>query len=254
MKKVHQGISLISLIITIIVIVILAGFSIFSGFGVIDKANFSKFANDIPEEIDGDRLVWYVKRLNHRQKDIIEIDNKNNNLTMKVPEYKDRTWKIDIPTGIVYIDPPYDYSATYAPQSTTGNIYGVYDMSGGSWEYVFAYINNTENIEVRNVINKNLASKYFNVYKYPNTASPTKAEISAENEGYILGDATWETSTTGQGQTSWDTDVSDYPQSNGPFFIRGNGCGGGSASGIFAFGWAEGKSSRMQTFRPTLAF
>lgn len=27
-------------------------------------------------------------------------------------------------------------------QSTTGNIYGVYDMSGGLWEYTAAYVNN----------------------------------------------------------------------------------------------------------------
>ena len=26
--------------------------------------------------------------------------------------------------------------------STTGNIYGVYDMSGGSWEYVMGIYNN----------------------------------------------------------------------------------------------------------------
>ena len=27
-------------------------------------------------------------------------------------------------------------------QGTTGNVYGVYDMSGGAWEYVAAYVNN----------------------------------------------------------------------------------------------------------------
>ena len=36
-----------------------------------------------------------------------------------------------------------DYTSTQGVKaSTTGNVYGVYDMSGGTWEYVAAYVNN----------------------------------------------------------------------------------------------------------------
>ena len=31
---------------------------------------------------------------------------------------------------------------TNVGQSTTGTVHGVYDMSGGAWEYVAAYVNN----------------------------------------------------------------------------------------------------------------
>ena len=36
-----------------------------------------------------------------------------------------------------------DYTSTQGVKaSTTGTVYGVYDMSGGAWEYVAAYVNN----------------------------------------------------------------------------------------------------------------
>lgn len=44
----------------------------------------------------------------------------------------------------------YDYTdATYGINaSTTGDVYGIYDMSGGNWERVAAYVNTTnENLK-----------------------------------------------------------------------------------------------------------
>ena len=36
-----------------------------------------------------------------------------------------------------------DYTSTQGVKaSTTGTVYGVYDMSGGAWEYVAAYVDN----------------------------------------------------------------------------------------------------------------
>ena len=46
--------------------------------------------------------------------------------------------------------------------STTGNIYGVYDMSGGAYEYVMGNYNNTiKNAQFTTLPN----TKYYNVYK-----------------------------------------------------------------------------------------
>lgn len=51
-------------------------------------------------------------------------------------------------TGIIEIEfmkgTTNDYASTQgAEASTTGTVYGIYDMSGGSYEYVAAYVNNT---------------------------------------------------------------------------------------------------------------
>ena len=49
MRKMKEGISLISLIITIIVIIILAAIVIFTGLGTPDSANFAKFASEFSD-------------------------------------------------------------------------------------------------------------------------------------------------------------------------------------------------------------
>ena len=49
MRKMKEGISLISLIITIIVIIILAAIVIFTGLGTPDSANFAKYASEFSD-------------------------------------------------------------------------------------------------------------------------------------------------------------------------------------------------------------
>lgn len=69
MEKSNKGISLISLIVTIIVIIILAGISFFSGLGTQEKANFSKFT----EEINNIR----VSVANYRSESLVTYDDAN---------------------------------------------------------------------------------------------------------------------------------------------------------------------------------
>ena len=71
-------------------------------------------------------------------------------------------------------------SSTDYPQSTTGNIYGVFDMSGGSWEYVTGYISGKPGSSEFTPTSYN--SKYFDVY---NTSSK-----QTTYQYRILGDAT----------------------------------------------------------------
>jgi hypothetical protein len=66
------------------------------------------------------------------------------------------------------------YNEGNGPQaSTTGNVYGVYDMSGGSWEYVAAYLNNgnsnlgtygTSTYFTTNILKAGYA-KYYDIYE-----------------------------------------------------------------------------------------
>lgn len=88
--------------------------------------------------------------------------------------------------------------------STTGNIYGVYDMSGGAWEYVMGVYNS-------NVSSTGFSSlpesKYFDNY------------TSYSNE--IVGDAVYETSSTSTGVTSWNSDYSYFVTPGGSWFHFG---------------------------------
>ena len=136
-------------------------------------------------------------------------------------------------------------------QSTTGNVWGVYDMSGGAWEYVAAYVNNgntnltkygaslvnSSDARTKNVYTKASSDSYENNYQ--------------QNKG-VYGDAVYETSTSGNGTTSWYSDYSYFPSTSGPFFIRGGGYNNGSYAGVFCFSNNSGSGHSYISFRPVL--
>ncbi len=115
--------------------------------------------------------------------------------------------------------------------STTGNIYGIYDMSGGSWEYVMGGMYNGDNqtIELslsgfdQTVIDSETMGKYINKYTY----GTTKDDQTAYNRR-LLGDATGEV-------RAWYNDREFFVLTGYPWFIRG-GCQSDSTdTGAFAF-------------------
>ena len=95
-------------------------------------------------------------------------------------------------------------------QSTTGNLYGIYDMVGGSYEYVAAYYKCDYASEYGNNL-VTASEKYKDEYlKY--------SKPSASNK--IYGDATWETSNSSE-NGGWYVSDNRFPDSDNPFFIRG---------------------------------
>ena len=134
-----------------------------------------------------------------------------------------------------------DYKSTQGVKaSTTGNVYGVYDMSGGAWEYVAAYVDNeNESLTTNgNSLYTSTEIKTKNVY----TAGSEDTGLANYNANSgIYGDAVYETSngtyngSGTSGSQSWYGDYSDFPYSIGSFFIRGGYYSGSSVAGMFAF-------------------
>ena len=117
-----------------------------------------------------------------------------------------------------------DAYKTNVAQSTTGNIYGVYDMSGGAIEMVMGNYNDT-------IINAGFSSmpaaKYYDKY----TIKTGKT-----------GDATTETS-------GWYGDSAYFPFPRVPWFTRGGDYNLGTNAGVFYFsysfgGYTDGASAR----------
>ena len=132
-------------------------------------------------------------------------------------------------------------------QSTTGNVWGVYDMSGGAWEYVAAYVNNGNSSLNNGSSLVNGDAKTKNVYT---KASTDSYENNYQQNKGVYGDAVYETSTSGSGNTSWYSDYSNFPNTNIPFFVRGGSCNDGSYAGMFYFHWDVGYG--YYSFRPVL--
>ena len=152
--------------------------------------------------------------------------------------------------------------------STTGTIYGVYDMSGGTWERTAAYINtpnDNENLSGygSSVVNdknerKAISTKYTTIYPHGeedtsniDTSSETNW-IENKNTKKIYGDAVLETSTQGTGFYSWNNDYSYYPALDNPFFHRGGYWSDCGFTGAFAFYYDYGGSYYNIGFRTVL--
>ncbi len=135
-------------------------------------------------------------------------------------------------------------------QSTTGNISGIFDMSGGAWEYVMGYTTSTSIYDVNSSIGfdeKTIPDiKYIDKYISVNDSDYSKK---------ILGDATGEIgpfySTLDYSnifnRSSWYNDYSFFVNSTNYWFGRGSGWGDGISAGIFSF-MANGNSTNNITF------
>ena len=119
--------------------------------------------------------------------------------------------------------------------STTGNVYGIYDMSGGVHEYVMGVYgtNNTPTIGSSG-FTEFPESKYYNLY----------TTTSANNSN--IGDALYETS-------GWNNDYAGSVYSNYPFFKRGGYYYFTSDAGVFYFDYDTGNSFNYAGFRVCLA-
>ena len=108
---------------------------------------------------------------------------------------------------------------TYTGQSTTGNVYGIYDMSGGTPEYVASYVNNGY-VDLITYAG-NLANSSAHLKQvYSKGSSDDREPNYQANKGYY-GDAVYETSTNGDVETSWHGNSSVFPYTEQMFFIRG---------------------------------
>ena len=123
-------------------------------------------------------------------------------------------------------------TATGVNASTTGNIYGIYDMSGGAWEYVMGNYNKTVGSSGINF--SSIDSKYYDVY--------TGSSVSAGK----LGDATKET----QG---WNRDYAYFVDSSSPWFGRGGEYNYGSLAGVFGFVYSNGNAYSSRSWRVVLS-
>ena len=212
--------------------------------------------------------VAYLSHSKYGISDSIRINNNSNFLTgyaatneptIEYPEYKDYGT-----SSIVTL--PYNTSTGYLA-STTGNITGIYDMSGGADEYVMGVMKD----ENGNLMSGNSSSfnsgfngtlydgsniingidfpenKYYDVYSYGNYNNYSRI---------ILGDATGEMGPfykKNQSISSWYNDFSYFVYFKYPWFYRGGNYSNGTGAGVFNFHHHSGGALASSSFRLVLS-
>ena len=125
--------------------------------------------------------------------------------------------------------------------SSTGNIYGIYDLSGGCYEYVASWDTLSGNLGY----GSSFAPKGGPSTKYA-TAYSNGTGISGGTKIYEVGktgDATKEVYTGKyvlDYYRNWNNDRSSFLISSAPFFGRGERHNGGSNAGVFCSGYDHG--------------
>ena len=134
--------------------------------------------------------------------------------------------------------------------STTGNMSGIYDMSGGTWEYMAAYINGKAGSSGFATLP---TGKYVDIYDAASTTSTYNYRI--------LGDATGEMGPFGlntilsdhqYNQSSWYADHSSFVYFATPWFLRGGSLYHGAQAGAFHFYRDTGVNGTHVGFRLVL--
>ena len=131
--------------------------------------------------------------------------------------------------------------------STTGNIYGVYDMSGGAYEYVMGNMVDSSGAFYASSsgFSNALEVKYYDAYTYGTSYT--------DHGRGKLGDATKETlETHGSYTGGWYSDYSNFPYSSSSWFHRGTYYSGGAIAGVFGFSNYNGGSYSVISARGVL--
>ena len=160
--------------------------------------------------------------------------------------------------------------------STTGNVYGIYDMSGGAWESVALFnskdddgyfssngwdtIGNITGIKSTVDSSTKLTSATSTKYatKYDNKTTNYYGNSIIYTVGKI-GDGTKEVNTGGSQSLSntteyynWFSDSTGLTGSDCPFAVRGGFYNNGSGAGMFFAGIGDGISDSSYSFRAVL--
>jgi hypothetical protein len=140
--------------------------------------------------------------------------------------------------------------------SSTGTIYGIYDLSGGLWERTASYVaNDNPNLSYfGNSLITETNRKYVMAYTSEDSGMTNydNASTANYNANSVIGDAIKETSTAGTGSTSWYGDYSYFAGYGNQFFDRGGRWVSGSSAGLFYFYRTNGVSGYGCGFRAVL--
>ena len=142
--------------------------------------------------------------------------------------------------------------------SSTGNIYGIYDLSGGAWERVMGFFKDENGIcsgydKINNSgYNGYLGNEKIQFTEGQDLPNEKYYQIYLNYDASTTGDAIYETTSENK---SWNIEAFKFIETSYPVFVRGGFCDESATSGSFSFSNTYGGSASYgHSFRPVLAF
>ena len=167
-------------------------------------------------------------------------------------EIYNSSYNVDSTTKLPLVDQQYNGSIGQL-SSSTGNISGIYDLSGGAYEYVASFDaastnNNLTNYGWTELTSSKASTEYATAYT---NGSSTYSGVLLYKVGKT-GDATKEVY-KGSGNYSWNSDYAFFVGSDFPFFVRGGYYDSTSNAGVFYSYAYSGIYYSYYSFRVVLA-
>ncbi len=184
--------------------------------------------------------VAYLSHSKYGIMDEVRINNNSNFLTGYAADTKDAA-------SSTTANKQWNNSTTGYLASTTGNISGVYDMSGGAWEYVASYREDGNMLAstMDNIIINSSFDEYLDKYSSESTITSYSKRI--------LGDATGELgpfwNNGNYNQSIFFTDYAYFIENIFPWFARGGNNAYTTGAGEFYFNRASGGIATDNAFR-----
>ena len=141
--------------------------------------------------------------------------------------------------------------------STTRNPYGIYDMSGGAWEYVAGSY--TENIGLSSgqAMSQRIQPPYVDLYTRNNGFTGNRTSNNdlcmwSTCGGHALHETKNHSPVTSELLQSWNNDNSGFTYSTNSWFERSGHAANGPNAGIFLTAFGNGNSNSRSGFRVTI--
>ena len=158
------------------------------------------------------------------------------------------------------------YTVNYLNQnsviaSTTNNYSGIYDMSGGAWEYVMGYTTGATTLGGSSTITS-LYPNFFSDSAYLKYWDKYTTTVNTNYNNRILGDAVGEMGPFGsakdpdnntRNKSSWYKNYADFVNNYNSWLARSGTWSHGIESGIFSFGLYTAGISTSFSYRIVLA-
>ena len=138
-----------------------------------------------------------------------------------------------------------------AGASTTGTIYGIYDMNGGAYDRTMVnMVKSSGNFYSSSAgFSTSPLEKYYDKYSYNSNSASSQDSVSRGK----LGDATKEMTKGFTGSTgSWEGSYSYMPYSSTPWFTRGGSSYNSAYFGLSGSYYSKGGAADASSSRPVL--